>query len=72
MRLLGGRERSARVDKRDEEAVPLRVDLDAAVQRERRPQQPAVIGQGLRVPLAERVQQPGRPLDVGEQEGDRP
>ena len=60
------------VRERDEERVALRVDLDAAVPRERVPQHPPVLGQRLRIPLrAELVQQPRRALDVREQEGDR-
>ena len=55
----------------DEEGVALRVDLDAAVAREGLAQDAAVLGERLCVGLApELVQQPGRALDVGEEEGD--
>ena len=68
--LLGGREPLGRIGEDDEEAVALRVDLDAAVSKEGRPKQPAMVGQHLRVPVAERTQQPSRPFDVGEEERD--
>jgi hypothetical protein len=56
-----------------EERVALRVDLDATVAIEGLAQQAAMLGQGLRVGLgAELVQQPRRPLDVGEHEGNGP
>ena len=58
--LCGGREG-------DEERVALGVDLDAAVCGEDRPQDPSVLGQRFRVAVgAESVQEPRRPLDVGE------
>ena len=64
-RLAGGREG-------DEERVALRVDLDAAVRGEGRAQCTTVLGQRLRVRLRpERVKQPRRALDVGEEERDR-
>ena len=56
---------------RDEERVPLRVDLDAAVLCERVAHHTPVLGQQLRIPLAELVQQPRRALDVREQERHR-
>lgn len=50
---------------RDEERVALRVDLDAAVRGECRPQRGAVLGEGLRVGLrSERVQEPRGAFDV--------
>ena len=55
----------------DEEGVPLRVDLDAAVARERFPQHPPMLAEEVRVPLAVLAQQPGRALDIREEEGDR-
>jgi hypothetical protein len=61
----GGRER-------DEEGVALRVDLDAIRGAERLAQQQSVLGQRVRVSVGpERLEQAGRALDVGEQEGDR-
>ena len=67
-----GRERARRRGERDEEGVALRVDLDAVVVGKRLAQQPAVLGERVRVLLgAELLLEPGRALDVGEQEGDR-
>jgi hypothetical protein len=58
---------------RDEEGIPLRVDLVAAVPIEHLPQELAVILQQVAVLLgAEVSQEPRRSLDVGEQEGDSP
>jgi hypothetical protein len=55
----------------DEEGVPLRVDLDAAVPLERFAECAPMLGEHVGVVLAELVQEPGRTLDVGEEEGDR-
>jgi hypothetical protein len=60
-----------RAPERDEERVALRVDLVASVAGDGRADQPPVVGQHLRVPLPQRLDQPGRALDVTEQEGDR-
>ena len=69
---LGGRgKRVGRAGERDEERVALRVDLDAAVPRERVPQQTTVLAQQLDVAVSVLVQQPRRAFDVREQEGDR-
>jgi hypothetical protein len=68
--LLGSRECFARIGEGDEEAVALRVDLYAAVPREGRSGEPSLIRLGLRVPVAERMQEPGRALDAGEEKGD--
>ena len=66
-----GGERTRRRRERDEECVPLRVHLHAAVRGERLSKHVPVLRQNLRVPVgAQLVQQPRRPLDVGEQEGD--
>ena len=54
----------------DEEGVALRVDLDAAVSRERLAERAPVLGEHVGVPLAELVQEPRRALDVGEEKGD--
>jgi hypothetical protein len=55
----------------DEERVALRVDLLAPVRGEDLPQQPLLVGQQFAVPSpAELLEQPGRALDVREQEGD--
>ena len=62
---LGGREG-------DEEGVALRVDLDAAVGRERLAQRAPVLGERLAVRVrAELPEQARRALDVGEEERDR-
>ena len=71
VRLLRGRRRSLGGRERDEERVALGVDLDAAVSGERIAQHAAVLGERLGVRVRpERVQQPRRALDVGEEEGD--
>ena len=69
--LAGGLDRLGPGRERVEERVPLRVDLHAAVARERLPQQPPVVGERLLIRLrAELVQQARGPLDVGEEQGD--
>jgi hypothetical protein len=58
---------------RDEERVALGVDLVAAVGRDRVPDDPPMFGQSGRIGIgAELLDEAGRPLDVGEQERDRP
>jgi hypothetical protein len=55
-----------------EERVPLRIDLDSAVRRERVPEDASMLGERLRVARrAELVQKARRPVDVGEEQGDR-
>src|SRR5439155_14573719 len=50
---------------------PLRIDLDTAVAVESIPQHSAVLGQGCGVSgVPELVEQPGRAVDVGEEERD--
>ena len=56
---------------RDHERVPLRVDLDAAVPRERLPQQLSVLVLDGGVACPERAEEPRRALDVGEEQRDR-
>ena len=64
-------ESAGRGRKREEEGVPLRVDLDSAFPVARRADDLTVLGKNGRVDLlAERVQEPRRALDVGEEEGD--
>jgi hypothetical protein len=70
LRLLRRRERLVRIGEGNKEAVPLRVDLNAAVPRKRRPQQATVVAQHARVAVAERMQKPGRPFNVGEEKRD--
>ena len=65
-RVTGGAER-------DEERVALRVHDPALVGRERRLEQPPVLTEDLVVVVAsELLEQPGRPLEVGEKECDSP
>jgi hypothetical protein len=65
-----GRERIGRAVEGHEEGVTLGVYLDAAVALEGLTQEPSVLGQRLRVGVAELVQQTRRPFDVGEEKGD--
>ena len=55
-----------------EERIALGIHLMPATRGDRRLDQPPVPGQHLRVPLPQRLDQPGRPLDVGEHERHRP
>ena len=68
--LLAAASASRGVGECDEEAVALRVDLDTAVPRERARSRRRWSAQDLRVAVAERVQEPGRPFDVREEERD--
>ena len=68
--LDGGEHRILRACKRDEEGVALRVDLVAAVRRERGAKQPSVVGEHVGVAVAKLLDEPRRALDVGEEEGD--
>jgi hypothetical protein len=54
------------------EPIAQRVHLIAAMGGDRRADQPPVLGQHLRIPLPQGLDQPHRPLDVAEQEGDHP
>ena len=54
----------------DEERVALGVHLHTPVTDERGPQHLAVLGQHGRIGIAQLVQQPGRAVDVGEEERD--
>jgi hypothetical protein len=64
--------RLLRAGERREERVPLRIHLAATQAGDGRPHQPPVLGQHLRVPIPQSLDQPRRPLDIGEHEGDRP
>ena len=70
-----GRSRCDRARSRregEEKGVSLGVDLDPAFSSACRPDHAAALGEGLCVGLgAQLVQQPGRALHVGEEEGDR-
>ena len=70
--LHGGCHRVARAREDDEEGVALRVDLAAVVPLEGLPQEPLVLSEHVAVALAELALEPRRPLDVREQERDRP
>ena len=68
---LDGREHSlARARERNEERVALRIHLVAVVSVERISQQLPVVRQNCGIPLAQLLDEPRRPLDVGEEEGD--
>jgi hypothetical protein len=54
----------------DEEGVALRVHLDAAATCKRLAEHAPVLGQHVRVPVPEFVQEPRGPFDVGEEKGD--
>ena len=66
----GRQQRVARAGERDEEAVPLRVDLVAPVGLERGAQECLVLVQHRRVLVAQLLHEARRSLDVGEEEGD--
>ena len=72
LRLLGRRQRVRGAGEDDEEGVALGVDLDPAVAFERLAEDAAVLAQDVGIALAELVEEPGRALDVGEDEGDGP
>jgi len=55
-----------------EKRIPLGVHLMTIVGGNGGPDQPPVVGQNLRVALPQRLDQPGRPLDIGEHKRDRP
>ena len=70
--LAGCGKRSWRGREGDEEGVALRVHFNAAVPRERIPDDAAVLGERSRVAHGTQlVQQPGRPLHVREEKRDR-
>lgn len=70
--LLRRLERARRGGEGDEDGVPLRVDLHATMGAESRAQDAPMLRECLRIRFGTQlVQQPGRTLHVGEQEGDR-
>jgi hypothetical protein len=60
----------ARAREREEEGVALRVDLDSLARPERLADDAPVLGDQVRVAVAEPFQEPGRALDVAEHERD--
>jgi hypothetical protein len=68
--LRRGRDRVGCPRERDEERIPLRVDLDAGVALEGVSQRLAVRGEEIGVAVAVLLEEPRRALDVGEEEGD--
>ena len=66
-----GRERTAWIREGDKEAVPLRVHLDPAIACERLANELPVVCEHAGVVVAELVEEPRRPLDVGEEKCDR-
>jgi hypothetical protein len=64
------RQRVGCLRERDEERVSLRAHLDAAIAGEFLPQRATVLGQHVRVAVAERLQKPRRAPDVGKQKRD--
>ncbi len=66
----GSEERVSRTRERDEERVALRVDLVSAVSGEGGAEQSLMVRKHAAVPLAELLDEPRRPFDVGEEEGD--
>ena len=72
LRVYGGSERGVRRRECEEEGLALVVDLTAASLFDRFPQDLLMLGEDGSVPLAQLLQEPGRALDVREQERDRP
>ena len=59
-------DRVGRTRKRDEERIALRVHFDAVVFGDRSPKGATMIGENVRVAIAELVKEPGRAFDVRE------
>ena len=70
LRIDGGGDSLLRPAEGDEEGVSLGVDLVAARILEGAPKQALVVGHRLCVAVPEQTEELGRPLDIGEQEGD--
>ena len=69
-RFRGSRNCIGGARKRDEEGIPLSVDLDARVPRECVPQYPSVLGEQVGIGCPMLLEEPRRALDIGEEEGD--
>src|SRR6185436_12037288 len=67
LRLRRRRERVGGPAECDEERVALRVHLDSVVTRKRRPEQTAMLGERIRVAIAQLLEQARRTGDVGEE-----
>lgn len=71
LRVRGRSHGVLRATEGDEERVALGPDLDAAVLLDGGAYQPMMLLERLGVSVAELLQEPRRPLDIGEEEGDR-
>jgi len=69
--LQRAQDRLLRARERHEERVTLGVNFVTGLPGNGRPDQAPVIGQNLDVLLPQRLDQPGRTFDIGEQEGNR-
>ena len=67
LRLHRRRHRVAGPWEHDEKGIALGVDLHAGVARERLSEDPAVLGQHIRIAISVLLHQPGRAVDVGKQ-----
>jgi hypothetical protein len=67
----GGLDGSGRAGKHHEERVPFRTHLDPVAPSDGPADDGGMLVAEAGVPIAELLEQPGGPLDVGEQEGDR-
>jgi hypothetical protein len=72
LRVYGGSERGVRRRESEEEGLALVVDLTAASLFDGLPQDLLMLGEDGSVLLAQLLQEPGRALDVREEERDRP
>ncbi|HKV86765.1 MAG TPA: hypothetical protein VJT78_02075 [Candidatus Dormibacteraeota bacterium] len=70
--ILRGGHRVGRARERNKEGIPLGVNLDAVMARERLTQSTAVLSQRVGISFTQFVEQPRRSLDVREQEGHSP
>ena len=72
LRVLRSLKRIAGPPERDEERITLRVHFEPAVPRECVSQYAPVLRKDIRIRIAQLMQEPCRPLHVGEEEGDSP
>jgi hypothetical protein len=71
LNVAGGGDRAPRVRERDEKGIALGVHVEPAVPGERLTQHAVVLGQHVRVALAQLAQQERGALDVGKEKRDR-